>query len=268
MRRMREYPPMAPGLGLSLVLVWACSGEGGPAGEAAAVHASVGTASQPADGTLLHLEARLLRPDGLWAEASFKVERKGGERLRDFELEIGNAPPGVAHDLALDGIALGQGVIGREGQLELEVSEEDEQLFPPGFADPKAGSILRVGELMELRFDELVELTELEAHGEGPGPLAGEVDYDVERLGDEVSRRFAVSVEHGPIATVHPVTLDGVRVGDLVLDEEGEGRLEYSTKRPWPFPASFPEPRPGSVVQVGDLFRYELRDALAGSPGH
>ena len=56
------------------------------------------------------------------------------------------------------------------------------------------------------------------------------------------------------------VTLAGVRVGDVQVDLEGQGRLQFSSKKA-PFPASFPEPEVGSTIRIGDVFAAELRDA-------
>ena len=215
------------------------------------------------DGTLLHLEGRYGSPDALWGEVTYKVKCKSGKRYRQLELDVENAPPSVAHVLALDGFELGEVTSGRKGTLEFEISEEDEALFPAGFHEPAVGSVLRVGELMELLLDEVVKLTDLEAPIAGPGQLTGKVGYKVERLGEVLTREFQVKVEEAPKKSVHPVSIDGVQVGELEVDVEGEGKLKYSTKKPPAFPSDFPELRAGALVQVGELFRGPLADALA-----
>jgi hypothetical protein len=257
-------------LALPSFLAWACSPGGGEDERAAqVVHAAEAPqdaktmAPEAEDGTLLRLEGRSGDPEGLWGECKYKVESTGGKRFRKFELDVENAQPGVAHDLTLDGFSLGQGIVSRKGALELEISEEDGQLFPAGFLEPHAGSVFRVGELMELRFDNLERLTSLEAAIAGPGALSGKVTFKVDRLAGVVSREFRLKLEQAPAGTVHAVTLDGVHVADLDIDLDGKGKVKFSTKELPPFPDTFPEPHAGSVVQVGDLFRQELRDVLA-----
>jgi hypothetical protein len=256
-------------LALPSSLAWACApDEAEDARAARAVHAAETVAPEAEDETLVYLEGRYGELEGLRGDVKYKIERTGGRRFRQLELEVENAEPGTAYDLTLDGLAFGRGVVSRKGALQLEISEEDGQLFPAGFCDPVAGSVFRVGELLELRFDNLERLTHLEAAISGPGALSGKVSFKVDRLGDVVSREFRIKVEEAPPKTVQAVTLDGVHVADLSLDVEGRGRLKFSTKEPAPFPDVFPEPREGSVVQVGDLFRQELQDRLAPASAH
>ena len=261
MKRIQSNLARAAWIALPAALASACArGEDGPP------HSPAGEVPRSKeDETLLCIGARHFLPDGLWCEASYQVELEDGRLYRELELEVGNAPPDLACDLVLDGFALGAESTDDEGELELELSEEDGHPFPPGFPAPKVGSTLRIGELMTLRFEELEEVADLEAVIAGPGPLSGDVDFEVERLGSSTLREFQVEVEGGPVDTVHPVMLDRVHVGDLTIDIRGRGSLEFSSKRPAPFPPSFPELRPGSQVQLGELFRVELRDTLAGS---
>lgn len=253
-------------LSLALVLIGscgsACSGaEGSPALEPSTVHAAPKKEALP-DGTLVHLEGRFGDPEGSapWGDASFKAKRKGGKLVRQLELDVVNAPPLVSQDLSLDGFWLGSMSANRKGSLEFEISEEEEHLFPSGFRDPAAGAAFRVGDLMELRLEKLEKLTHLETLLSGPGTLSGKVNFKVERLGDVVSREFQVKVEGAPAKTVHAVTLDGVALGELVVDFEGQGKLEFSTKELPPFPADFPEPHVDSAFQIGTLASGKLED--------
>jgi len=215
---------------------------------------------------LVHLEARYGSPSALWGEATYKVKRLNGERLREMEVEVENAQPGTRYDLSLDGFELGAMIVNLKGEAEYEVSEEDEQLFPVGFPEPKAGSVFRVGDLMELRLEVLEQLSALEVQFTGEGGT-GKVGFKVERLGDEVTREFKVKVESAMPRAVLAVSVDGVHVGDLKVDLEGEGKLAFSTKKGTPFPPAFPEHRAGSRVQVGDVFRGELLDVRAAATG-
>lgn len=258
---VKNRPFQGTELALAALLACACSrGGGAESSPAVVVHA----APEPApDATLLHLEGRSGNPEGLWGEASYKVKRRGGKRVRQLELDVERAPPSLAQTLTLDGFELGKVSSNRKGSLEFEIAEQDGALFPPGFREPRVGSVFRVGELMELHLDELVKLVDLEAPLAGPGTLAGKVGFEVERLGDVVTREFQVKVEMAPQKSVHPVSIDGIPVGDLVIDLEGRGKLKFSTKEPPPFPADFPEPHVDSSFQVGELVSGKLQDALA-----
>lgn len=214
---------------------------------------------------LLHLEARHGDPAALWGEATYKVKRVNGERLREMEVEVENAEPGSQHALSLDGFELGTMIVDLGGEAEFEVSEEDDQLFPVGFPEPTAGSVFRVGDLMELRLVPLERLTELEVELAGEGGASAEVGFKVERLGDEVTRAFKVKVKSARPRAVLAVSVDGVHVGDLKVDVEGEAKLAFSSMKGTPFPEGFPEPHAGSRVRVGDALDGELLDRLAES---
>jgi len=263
MKGLGSTARVRPALALVALCAWACSeGATGDAGVAPTVHAAPG-GERSTDETLLSLEGRFGDMEGLRGEASYKVKRKNGRRLRKLELDVESAPPSTTQALTLDGFELGTARANRKGSLEFEISEEDEQLFPSGFREPHAGSVFRVGELMELHLGDLVKLTDLELPIAGPGELSGKVGFKVERLGSTVTREFQVKVERAPVKSVHAVTIDGAPVGELVVDIEGSGKLKYSSKEPPPFPPDFTEPRAGAHVQVGELFRGELEDMLA-----
>lgn len=238
-----------------------------PASGSAAVPAAEAKAQLAADqeGTLLHLEARSGSPDALWIEATYKVKREKGELTKGFAVDVKGAPPGTALGLSLDGFEVGKLVAGIKGKGDFELIEAGDDMFPEGFPEPKAGTVLQVGELAQLSFLPLERLTDLEARIAGPGELEGKVTYRIERLGDAVTREFQVKVTQAPEGTRHPVQLDGVSMGELETDLAGKGKLLFSTKENHPFPPGFVEPRPGSTVVVGELFRGQLG---AGPPAH
>lgn len=86
---------------------------------------------------------------------------------------------------------------------------------------------------------------------EGGGPETGEADYEVE----DSETEFEVEVENASPGAVLPVSVDGVQVGEITVDADGEGELEYSseTDEGAPFPANFPVIAEGSVVTVGSI---------------
>lgn len=218
----------------------------------------------PEEKTLVLLEGFSGDPEALWGEVTYKVKRDGrGALLKSFEVELQNATPGEKHALTLDGFEVAVLVIDRKGESELELFQNDEEFLPEGFPEPAAGSVIRVGELMELRLDALEKLADLEALIPGPGlGLGGKVTYKVERLAGVTTEEFQVKVQGAPPDSLQTVTLDGAEIGSLAVDSSGKGKLKFSTKEALAFPASFHAPVPGSHVRIGDLFAGALQDEL------
>jgi hypothetical protein len=217
--------------------------------------------SQAQNETLLHLEARSSAAGAPHARASYRVKRVGGELIKEFEVEVTGAQPGVAHAVTLDGHQIGRMVTDLDGEAELELGL-DGQHFPAGFDEPQAGSVLQVGEAMELRLEMLEKLVHLESVVPG-GQLSGKASFKIERLAGEITREFKVKISGAPADTVHDVSLDGVRIGELSVDSDGKGKLEFSDVEGSPFPAGFPQIGADSSIQVGELFSGKLQDRLA-----
>lgn len=252
-------------LALAVPCVGCSAGEGqeNPKPAAQAPPSAAATGAPEQDGTLQNLEGRFGDPGALWGEVSYKVKREGGALSKSLEVELENAPPGVTHALTLDGFALGKMITKLKGEGEFSLVAAGDDYFPEGFPEPKSGSVVRIGELAEVRLLPLEKLTDLRADFAGPGKLAGKIAFKIERLGDAVTRKFEVKVTSAEVKTVHPVSLDGVHVADLSVDLAGKGKVEFSTLSGAPFPEGFHEPRAGSSVVIEGLFKGELRDNLA-----
>jgi|SRR5262245_6598665 len=250
---------MAAGTGALAALVVSSAalsyGTGGPGDDRPA------PASQPSGPQkVLHLEGRSGAPDGLWGEATYKVERAKGVLTKKLEVNVKKAKPGVAHVLTLDGFELGRIVTDPKGEGEFEFVEDGKNLFPEGLPEPKPGTVIKVGDLLTLELKTLEKLADLDLPIAGAGKLSGKVTFKIERLGESVTQEFQVKIAGAPPKTVHAVSLDDVRVGDLAIDLEGKGKLKYSTKEALPFPAGFPTPKGGSKVRIGEIFAGEFRD--------
>jgi len=221
----------------------------------------------PADATaavLVQLEGRHGKPGELWIQAGYKVRRdERGAMSKEVEIDIEGAQPGVEHLLSLDGFELGGVITDIKGEGEFELVESGDDFFPQGFVEPTEGSVLRVGELAEVRLLALHKLTDLRMEIAGPGALNGEVKYQVEQLGDDVTTEFKVKLSRAGESAVYPVLVDGESVGDLSIDLGGKGKLIYSTLEGAPFPAAFHAPHAGSSVKIGRLCEGRLRDDLA-----
>jgi hypothetical protein len=124
--------------------------------------------------------------------------------------------------------------------------------------------VLRIGELMELELRPLERVVDLEALVAGPGSLSGKVTFRVDRLAGEVARSLQVKVSGAPAGTVHPVSIAGVHLANLEIEDDGKGKLEFSTRKGEPFPAAFVEPADGARVQIGQLFEGQLSARKSG----
>jgi len=236
----------------------------GAAPAAAPPSAPSARSSAPQDGTLLELADRFGSPESLWCEVGYKVKRKAGATTKELAIAVDKAPAGATIPVTVDGFVVGNLVTNTKGDAKLSLVENKEQLFPKGFTHPTPGSVVRVGDLIELRLKPVVWLTDLKASFTGPGKSNGKVTYKVEKVGDALTREFTVKVAGAPPKTALAVALDGVGVGDVQVDLEGQGRLRFSTKKPPLFPTAFPaEPKAGSQIRVGDLFTGPLMDEAA-----
>ncbi len=242
-----------------LLLVPACSGggEGGTAKPASGPEKEGPLTA--GKGSLEHLEARAGGSGAPRARASFKVSREKGRLAKEFKVEIREAPRGASHAVTLDGVEVGRVVTDTDGEAQLELGGGDGNPFPAGFPEPRVDSVVKIGTLAELRLAKLEKVTQLEAPVSG-GRLSGKVGYTVERLGDAVTREFKLKIAGAPPDSVHPVRLDGVLLGQVEVDSDGEGKLEFNEAEGGSLPAGFPEPKARSVVQVGDLFKGEMND--------
>ena len=250
---------------LAFVLVSpSCANEQSPPAVQATSSASpaaVQPAAEKREGTVVHLAGRLGAPEELWIEASYKVKSEGGKLSKTLAVEIEQAPPGVAHALSLDGVELAKLTTNAKGKGEYELEDR----FPAGFKDPAEGSVLEIGELAEIRLHVVKRETDLQADIAGQGSLTGKVSYKVERFGDAVTTEFQVKVSGAGSRAIHPVRIDGAHVGDLTVETGGKAKLEYTTPSDDPIPTGFKAPRAGSVVEIGQLWKGELRDNLVAS---
>ena len=195
--------------------------------------------------------------------ASYKVAREGDRLVKELEIEVENATPGVRHAITIDGREVDTMITNLDGEGEIELVDDGVSSFPDGFVEPGVGSVIHVGELMQLELDVLEILTHLTAYPSGS--VSGKIGYKVERLGDVVTREFQVKLAGAPPESAHPVRLAGVAIGQLEIDDEGEGKLEFSTKEGLAFPDGFPDLEAGAEIEIGDLFVGRLDDALAAS---
>lgn len=95
--------------------------------------------------------------------------------------------------------------------------------------------------------------------------MVGESNYKIKQREGKPFKSFEVQLERGKPGESLPITLDGVEVGQITLNEDGEGELEYSdeigAKKPHPpLPPNFPVPKHGSVLKIGNAYEVVLQE--------
>ena len=98
-----------------------------------------------------------------------------------------------------------------------------------------------------------------------PDSVMVEVGYKIKKKDGIVTKEFEVELENAEPGSIYSITLDRVLLGVLIIDGEGEGEIELGDDAE-PFPETFPEPKEGSVVQIGDSIRVTLK-LITAAPG-
>jgi hypothetical protein len=92
---------------------------------------------------------------------------------------------------------------------------------------------------------------------EGPGP-GGEAEFKVKQRDGVVKKLFDLELARAKPGEVYKVEIDGVAVGEITIEEDGEGELEFSSEADEVFPTDFPDLKVGSTVKVGDRFEAKF----------
>jgi hypothetical protein len=226
---------------------------------------------------MLLLEAVLRGATLTHGHAQFRVTEEDGQVERELEIEIEDAPPGSSHLVVIDGQPIDEVTVDDAGRGGLRFSSQAggaDLPFPGDFPQIVVDMVIAVGSLVEGRLlpagttptddprldppdnhgqDEDVELRALLA-GDGG---RGFVEFESQRDGSHLRRKFDVEVSGLTPVTMYPVTINQVAVGSLTTDQQGEGKLELSTDpqdvRERPLPAGFPVVAAGDTVRVGSV---------------
>jgi len=98
------------------------------------------------------------------------------------------------------------------------------------------------------------EHLELHAQLLGDSQAQGDAEYKLVAEHGAIEQKLEVEVEDAPVGTVWDVAIDGVVVGQLTVNDRGNGRLRMSSRpddNDLPLPANFPEVKSTSQVTVG-----------------
>lgn len=112
-------------------------------------------------------------------------------------------------------------------------------------------------------------LVELEAALSGDTAAVGEAEFQVEAVDGVNETKFEVEVIGAVAGSTHVVSVGGVQVGQVVIEADGRGELEFTSDvddaDDQPFPANWPEVAAGTVIEVGSILSGTL--AVSGDDG-
>jgi hypothetical protein len=105
------------------------------------------------------------------------------------------------------------------------------------------------------------KLVDLVAEFGAPNSIRGQANYEFKRKNDMLKREFELELENGKPGSTYPVAIDGVQLGEVKIDAQGEGKFALSDAgTESSFPADFVEPKVGSVLKVGEIFEGPFQE--------
>lgn len=212
------------------------------------------------------------RQNGVSVSVEFENEYEHGVLEREMKVKLRGGAAGEAYSVVVDGNQLGTITTNQQGMGVLRLStapDRGEQVWT--WAEARAvtlNSTLRIGDNVfsstighETAFRDLsrsasIAPVESEIEMRAAGGLRGWAEWEVEPEHGGVERKFTVKVRNADPGDSLAVSVDGVKVGAVLVDGRGRGRLEL-TNRPddsgeSPLPDHFPGVSQGTRVQIGD----------------
>lgn len=101
-------------------------------------------------------------------------------------------------------------------------------------------------------------LEHLEGRFGDPDALWAEASFKVKRAGGKVTKDLEIKVENAPPGVTHAVSIDGFPLGRIITRIKGEGEFSLIEAGDDFFPQGLPEPKPGSVIRIGELAELQL----------
>jgi len=212
-------------------------------------------------------EAQLSNDDGMSGKAEFELA-DDGDIETEFEVEVEDAEPGT-YPVIVDGIHVGDLVVGADGRGELELSSDpddaDELPLPENFPTIVDGTPISVTGLATSSFVEDVDIdddeddngTDDEDEAEFRAPLTNDAGLSgaavVEVEDDETE--FELEIED-TVSGTYRVLVDDVYVADIAVGSDGEGELKLSSSPQngeGQLPDDFPEVTSGSSITIETL---------------
>jgi hypothetical protein len=234
-----------------------------------------------AGGSAFKLKARLFGDTLVSGHAVYLEKDRGRKGLeRRFKVQVEDAQPGESFDVFVNEFFAGTITTNSLGRAKLQLRTKkfiddprDGQPMPKRFPRLRTGDVVMVGGLTGVFYDESrgadtrAQRFRLRGDLEGDSRLEGNVKYLERFKKGRLMRRFKVEVEDAEPGEVFDVHVNGVFVGEIVINDLDEGRLELRTPAfiddpgdGEPMPDAFPSLMPGDLVEVGPLWAVLAAD--------
>jgi hypothetical protein len=241
---------------------------------AAVLVAGLTSVAAAANRSAFTVKARLFGDATVSGHAVYVEKDRGRKGLeRRFKVQVEDALPGETFDVFVNDFFVRPITADALGRAELQLRtrkfiEEpgDGRPMPPRFPRLELGDTVMVGHLSGVLFDRSkgtgrrAQRFRLRGVLEGDAGLDGSVRYLERFKNGRLMRRFKVMVEDAEPGEVFDVHVNGVLVGEVVINDLDEGRLELRSPAfiddpndGVPMPPSFPSLVPGDLVEVGPL---------------
>ncbi|MHC4127558.1 MAG: hypothetical protein ACYTE6_10400 [Planctomycetota bacterium] len=227
-----------------------------------------------AGNTFVNLRSRLFGDGKVFGQAVYQERDHGVKGLeRRFKVMVKGAEPGETLNVRVEHYfvaTLRADVFGR-ARLSLRTEEfiddpHTDEPMPEDFPELQSRDFVMAGVLSGILFDgsrgaaARAQRYRLQGELEGDPEVGGDVWYLERFKNGRLLRRFKVEVEDAEPGQVFDVFVNGMFVGEVVINDDDEGELELRTPAfihdpddGLPMPGSFPSLLPGDIVEVGPL---------------
>jgi hypothetical protein len=245
------------------------------------LEATVGGFNDSTDNSIRYgeVEFEMFGNNGVRGSVKLEQDPEDGGLKTEFRVRIRDTAPGQTLNVFVDDVNVGQIQVESNGRGALELSTDpnfDELPFPASFPEIQTGSVVRIDTLLNGAFTQLPNLgpngrgttcDEKEFQGGLNGLTAarGGARFEVAlEDGGFLENKFRVHVRDAVPGSIHDISVDGIRVGEITIGGNGRAKIDFSNRmhdiRDLSLPDNFPEIRTGSTVQVGSLLSGTLND--------
>ncbi|MHC4825619.1 MAG: hypothetical protein ACYTEY_03575, partial [Planctomycetota bacterium] len=196
-----------------------------------------------AGGSEFKLKARLFGDTIVSGQVVYLEKDRGRKGLeRRFKVQVEEAQPGEAFDVFVNDDFAGTITANSLGRAKLQLrtrkfidEPRDGEPMPRRFPRLQQGDVVMVGALTGVFFDESrdaggrVQRFRLRGDLEGDPGLEGNAKYIERFKNGRLMRRFKVEIENAEPGEVFDIHVNGAFVGEIVINDLDEGRLELRT---------------------------------------
>ncbi|NOX54666.1 MAG: calcium-binding protein, partial [Planctomycetes bacterium] len=197
----------------------------------------------------------------------FEWNQAAGAKI-EMEITVSGATPGT-HDVSIDGVVIGQITVNAQGVGHVKFTNRpdspDEMPFPQNTPQIHSGTLVEIASVGSGTFESLNagggqqpggQESKLKAMLSGDTAAWGKAEFETENEGQQQEQKFEVEIYNATPGNQYNVLVDGVVVGQMTINAQGIGKLEFQTQPEGdelPFPQNFPNVQSGSTVEVQGL---------------